>query len=95
MLNSAIQTNSYQSNLNSAVSEAVTGAKPDLITNDQMAERSKVTRKSSDNYSVTLNMESVNKAIDDKVAEYFNQFPNGGSDHDLAKFIEEVRLSGR
>jgi hypothetical protein len=96
MLNSLLQTSSYQKNMNSSVASAIAGAKPDLIARNQKSEDAVTATKSSvgDHITLTLNIESVNKAIDDKVTEYFTQYPNGGSDQDVAKFLESVRFAG-
>jgi hypothetical protein len=96
MLHASLQTNSYQSqsNLNNAVSKAVTGAKPDFITKEQKSERATISKEPSDRFHMTLSMESVNQAIDDKVAEYFTQYPNGGSDQEFKQFMDSVKLTG-
>ncbi len=88
MLQSLLQVNSYQNN---AVLQAVSGAKPDLIANDQKAGRAP---KMSDSYQITARMDSINKAIDDKVTEFFDKYPNGGSDQDVAQFLDSVKFAG-
>jgi hypothetical protein len=94
MLNALLQTNSYKANLNSAVSKAVADTKPDLIANDRKSERATQAKEPSARVHMTLSMESVNKAIDVKVAEFFSKYPNGGSDQDVAKFLESARSAG-
>jgi hypothetical protein len=94
MLHSSIQTNSYQSNLNNAVSQAVSGAAPDLFTNDLKSERASLAKEPSARYHMSLGLESINKAIDDKVAEYFDLYPSGGSDQEFNQFIDSVKFTG-
>jgi hypothetical protein len=94
MLNSLSQISSYQSNLNGAVSQAISGAKPDLVAQEQKPERTATSREPSAGYKMTSSMESINKAIDAKVTEYFTQYPNGGSDQEFKQFIEGVKLTG-
>lgn len=90
----ALQTNSYQSNLNNAVSQAVAGTKPDLVTYEQKSEQATLAKKSPVGYHMSSGMESINKAIDEKIAEYFNKYPNGGSDQEAAQFLESVKFEG-
>jgi hypothetical protein len=101
MLHTSIQSNVYQSNLNSFVSQAVSGARPELISSEQKPDQvkqakqaAKQTTKPPAKEHTTLSRESVNKAIDDKVAEFFTKYPNGGSDQDVARFLENVRSMG-
>jgi hypothetical protein len=96
MLRAFSQPNGYQPNLNNAVLQAVSGAKPDLVTQNRKLERSVAPAKSpvGDRMKLTVNMESINKAIDAKIAEFFSKYPNGGSDRDVALFLEGVKLAG-
>ena len=93
MLNALQQTNSYNSTLNSAVSEAVSGAKPELVAQEKKSERATQAREpvSTDKYNMTLSLETVNKAIDVKITEYFSKYPNGGSDQDFRQFIDSAK----
>ncbi|MBF0382045.1 MAG: hypothetical protein HQL69_13560 [Magnetococcales bacterium] len=100
MLHATVQTNSYQANLNSAVSQAISGAKPDLIANNNITQQAiratgevKETKSVTQEYT-TLSKESVSKAIDDQVSEFFTRYPNGGTDQDVAQFLESIRLNG-
>jgi hypothetical protein len=95
MLHASIQSNAYQSNLNSFVSQAVSGAKPDMIAPERKPEQAAQAAKPLAKEHITLSKDSVNKAIDDKVAEFFTRYPNGGSDQDVAQFLDSVRASGR
>jgi hypothetical protein len=93
MLNT-LQINSYQSNLNNAVSKAVTGAKPDMVTHDHKSEHETMANEPSSSYRMSSGVESINKAIDNKVSEYFKRYPNGGSDQEFKQFIENVKFTG-
>ena len=93
MLHTSIQSNVYQSNLNSFVSQAVSGAKPELIAPERKPEQATQAAKPLVKEHITLSKDSVNKAIDDKVTEFFKRYPNGGSDQDVAQFLESVRTS--
>jgi hypothetical protein len=111
MLHTSIQSNAYQSNLNNFVSQAVSGAKPELVAPEKKPEYAEHARRATKPQAkehitskqatkplakehTTLSKESVNKAIDDKVAEFFTKYPNGGSDQDVAQFLENVRSMG-
>ena len=94
MLSASIQTSSYQSALNSAVSKAVSGAKPDMISKYQKSEQSTPDAKPQVREEhTTLSKESVSKAIDEQVSEFFSRYPNGGTDNDVAQFLESIKSS--
>jgi hypothetical protein len=94
MLHTSIQSNVYKSNLNSFVSQAVSGAKPDMVAPERKPEQAAQAAKPLVKEHTTLSKESVNKAIDDKIAEFFTKYPNGGSDQDVAQFLESIRSTG-
>ena len=98
MLQAISQTNSYHSNPNSAVSQAVADAKPDLITQDLKLDQVVTSVKPPAKDQMTFSAElvnrtidhKINKAIDDKIAEFFRKYPNGGTDQDVAQFLAGV-----
>ncbi len=99
MLHAAVQTNSYQSNLSDAVSHALSSAKPELISDQKQkgsvhAASEVKQAPAKDQMTFSIELDSVNKAIDQKVAEFFSKYPCGGTDHDVARFLESVRASG-
>jgi hypothetical protein len=83
MLNAFLQTNSYQSNLNNYVPETTTGTKPELISQDQKLGRTVHTTKPANMDRVSLSVESVNKAIENKITEFLSKYPNGGLDQEF------------
>lgn len=91
MFDSVTQFSQFQSVQNGAARQPAPQPRlTKMAENGHSAHMDGVANKQQSSVHMSVNMELINKAIDEKVAEFFNRFPDGGSDDDVAEFLENV-----